>query len=225
MTDNQLVIPQMDEPSWAESLLQTIHNGASISSIPIIAPAICALLSSRIQSMGQKRFSEFMGEFVEYVKDLDRKILESDSFIVATEITLNKIVNEHNQIKRKRFAKMYRDFIRQIDPAGESPDIDRLELFLSIVKILSDNALYSLLMLKEVGLQEPFSAGSGMNDKFKIFNERIKQKCGEHYYYRTMAELEQTGVVTQASGFWGGNVPFVTQLGLDFIEWLESDSI
>ena len=57
-----------------------------------------------------------------------------------------------------------------------------------------------------------------------MFNEQAKQKCGEHYYYRAMAEQEQTGVATQASGFWGGNVPFVTQLGLDFIKWIESDS-
>ena len=51
MDNNQLVIPQVDDPSWAEALLQTIHNGVAISSVPFVAPAICSLLNSRIQNV------------------------------------------------------------------------------------------------------------------------------------------------------------------------------
>lgn len=223
-TNNQLAVPEMKEASWAEAFLQSIHNAVSIGSVPIVSPTICAILSSRIKSLGEKRFHEFMIDVINHIALLDKNILKSDDFAIATELTLRKVVNEHDKNKRKRFSKLYTDFIKHQHDDSCRLDIDTLEICLSIVHSLSENSLFHLIMLRDAGLIAPFKDITECSEKFKKFREVVKQRSEVSFYHRSMAELEQTGVTTQASGLWGGNIPYVTQLGLNFIQWLGDET-
>lgn len=222
MADTTIDPPKVNDPSWAEAFLNCVHNIVSVCNIPVMTPSICIMLNERISSLRKKRFDEFFINVIDYVKKLDQLALISDEFAIATEMVIEKIVSEHNKNKRKRFADIYKSFIQLINSPDKISNLDDLEIFLSIISILSDDSIFALITLKESGLVEPFSMNSDTSEKFKKFIKIIKQRCRQNYYYRAMAEMEQAGVVSQASGFWSGNMPFVTNLGLDFLQWLES---
>ena len=59
-------------------------------------------------------------------------------------------------------------------------------------------------------------------DKFKKFGETLELDFGERYKDRFLSELESTGLITKTYAMWMIGTPYITDTGLDFLEWLRA---
>lgn len=224
----EIIFPQtikVTEPSWGESFLQVVKTAVAATSIPVISPVLCGFFEQKLGEMAQSRFQELINDIADYIVKQPQEILNSEAFAIATEITIKNIVNEHNKNKRQRFSKLYKKFIKQYRLNQESPLIEELNIFSSSLTRLSENSLYILAQLQNIELTKDSFQDSSAKSKFEKFKSILKSDLGDRYKDRFMSELESTGLIAKSSGAWSQGTPYITDTGLDFLEWLRDDDL
>ena len=221
MDKNNTELPKLLPAPWDESLLQRIKSFVVISSVPVVSPVLGEFLDAKLRERVQQRADQFYSELITYIQKIPEQVLMSENFFAATEIVMRKIADEHSEIKRRRFLYLYKQLLEHKN--AEVIKIEEFDMWIKIVKDISESAICVLILMNRVNLTENFVKEEKFNESWREFKNLANSVCNIRYLYRFIAELESAGIVAQSSGRWGGNVPYVTEAGLDFLDWISKE--